>query len=254
MATLHIPTPLRPYAGGQRHIEVGAANVDDALQELVGVHPDLKTHLFTEEGELRRFVNVFVNDENSRDLNGGATLIQPGDTVLILPSIAGGKHKPASPALSKVDHAALRTNQAFIIGLSLAAYIANVPLLAGLVSLAMLLGTLVGRPGFGFVYSGFFKPLGLLKPEVIADNPEPHRFAQGFGTVVLLGGVVALLAGNPGLGWALVWLVIFLAALNLFAGFCAGCAVYYWLNRLGVPGFTKAAPQGTFPGMRPRTD
>ncbi|MBX3045924.1 MAG: DUF4395 family protein [Anaerolineales bacterium] len=252
MATLHIPTPLRPYAGGQRQIEVGAANVDAALQELVAAHPDLKKHLFTEEGELRRFVNVFVNDENSRDFNGGATAIQPGDTVLILPSIAGGKGKPASTKLSKVDHAALRTNQAFIIGLSLAAFIANVPLLAGLVSLAMLLGALVVRPAFGFVYSGFFKPLGLLDPEVLADNPEPHRFAQGFGALVLLAGFAALLAGNAGLGWALVWLVIGLAALNLFAGFCAGCAVYYWLNRLGAPGFAKAAPQGTFPGMRPR--
>ncbi len=252
MATLHIPTPLRPYAGGQRHIEVGAANVHGALQELVSAHPDLKKHLFTEEGELRRFVNVFVNDENSRDLNGGETAIQPNDTVLILPSIAGGKGSPASTKLSKVDHAALRTNQAFIIGLSLAAYIANVPLLAGLVGLVMLVATLVGQPGFGFAYRGFFKPLGLLKPDVIADNPEPHRFAQGFGSVVLLGGFAALLAGNAGLGWGLVWLVIFLAALNLFAGFCAGCAMYYWFNRLGLPGFAKSAPHGTFPGMRPK--
>ncbi len=62
-----------------------------------------------------------------------------------------------------------------------------------------------------------------------------------------------LFLGAAGTGWALTWLVMVLAALNLFAGFCAGCAVYYWLNRLRVPGFLKAPPAGTFPGMRPRS-
>jgi hypothetical protein len=91
-----------------------------------------------------------------------------------------------------------------------------------------------------------------VKPDVLADNPEPHRFAQGFGAVVLAAGAIALFAGLPLLGWSLVWLVIALAALNLFAGFCAGCAVYYWLNRLNVPGFVQSPPEGTFPGMRPK--
>jgi len=54
------------------------------------------------------------------------------------------------------------------------------------------------------------------------------------------------------LGWGLVWVVIALAALNLFGAFCVGCAVYYWLNRLKVPGFVKSPPAGTFPGMRPK--
>jgi hypothetical protein len=93
--------------------------------------------------------------------------------------------------------------------------------------------------------------LGLLKPDLIPDNPEPHRFAQGLGALVLLGGVAAFLAGLPSLGWGLVWLVIALAALNLFGGFCAGCAVYYWFNRLGLPGFSQSPPPGTFPGRRP---
>lgn len=252
MATLRIPSPLRPYADGKQEIRIHAPDVDGALQELVSNYPALQKHLFTQEGELRQYVNVFVNDENSRDLQGGQTHIDPSDTLLILPSIAGGKGKAASNSLSKVDHAALRTNQAFIIGLSLAAFVADVPLLAGLVGLGMLVGTLLGKPAFGFIYQRLFKPLGWLKPEMLADNPEPHRFAQGFGSVVLLGGFAALLAGNAGLGWGLVWLVIFLAALNLFAGFCAGCAMYYWLHRLGVPGFRKAAPQGVFPGLRPK--
>ena len=60
------------------------------------------------------------------------------------------------------------------------------------------------------------------------------------------------LLGASGLGWGLVWLVAALAALNAFGGFCVGCAVYYWLNRLQIPGFRKAPPAGTFPGMRPQ--
>jgi len=65
-------------------------------------------------------------------------------------------------------------------------------------------------------------------------------------------GIVSLGLGAVGLGWGLVWVVIALAALNLFGAFCVGCAVYYWLNRLKVPGFVKSPPAGTFPGMRPK--
>jgi hypothetical protein len=72
------------------------------------------------------------------------------------------------------------------------------------------------------------------------------------GAAVLTAGVVALLAGAGWLGWGLVWLVIGLAALNLFVGFCAGCAVYYWLARMAVPGFVQSPPEDTFPGMRPK--
>jgi hypothetical protein len=74
-------------------------------------------------------------------------------------------------------------------------------------------------------------------PRVIVDNPEPHRFAQGLGGVFVALAVAALLLGQPLAGWILVWLVIVLAALNLFLNFCAGCFLYYQLNRLGMPGF-----------------
>ena len=154
--------------------------------------------------------------------------------------------------LQKVDHSALRVNQSFIIGLNILAFILNLPWLALIVTLAMAIGTALKVPGFGFVYKYVLKPRGWVKPDVIADNPEPHRFAQGLGAVVMAAGVSALFAGVSPLGWGLVWLVIALAALNLLAGFCAGCAVYYWLNRLNVPGFVKAPPTGTFPGMRPK--
>ncbi len=157
-----------------------------------------------------------------------------------------------APALQKVDHAALRVNQSFIIGLSIVAFILASPWIALFVALVMAYGTLRRQPGFKLAYTGLLKPRGWVKPDVINDNSEPHVFAQGFGAVVLGLGVAALFAGLPALGWALVWLVIALAALNLFVGFCAGCAVYYWLNRLNLPGFAKAPPQGTLPGMRPK--
>jgi hypothetical protein len=155
--------------------------------------------------------------------------------------------------LVKVDHSSLKVNQAFIIGLSILAFVLNAPWLAGAVGLVMAIGMILKVPGFGFLYRTTLKPLGWVKPDILMDNPEPHRFAQGLGSIFLLAGTLALYLGAPALGWGLVWLVIALAALNLFGGFCAGCMVYYWLSRLSVPGFYKAPRAGTFPGMRPRT-
>ena len=154
--------------------------------------------------------------------------------------------------MSKVDHSALRVNQTFIVGLLIAAFVANAAWLVAFVMLVMAYGTARQQPGFKVIYTSLLKPRGWVKPDVVNDNPEPHVFAQGFGAVVLLGAVVSLFSGFATPGWALTWLVIALAALNLFAGFCAGCAVYYWLNRLHLPGFTKTPPTGTFPGMRPK--
>jgi len=140
-----------------------------------------------------------------------------------------------SEQLGKVDHSSLRVNQAVIILALLAAFIFDLPWLTAAVALIMLVGT------------------GIVKQHVLADNPEPHRFAQGFGGVVAAVSSALLFLGASAAGWALVWLVIVLASLNLFVGFCAGCAVYYWLNRMQVPGFLKEPPTETFPGMRPRS-
>ncbi len=153
--------------------------------------------------------------------------------------------------LENVDHTALKTNQALIITLNVIAFILDIPWLALIVATVMTIGTFRKTPGFGFIYRAL-KPTGWPRPDVLMDNPEPHRFAQGFGAVVMWAGSAALYTGLSILGWGLVWLVVALAALNLFAGFCVGCAVYYWLNRLNLPGFSKSPPAGTFPGMRPR--
>lgn len=154
--------------------------------------------------------------------------------------------------LKKIDHSAMTVNQVIIILLNIVAFVLNQPWLAALVTAGMLVGTLLGVPGFGFVYKYAAKPAGLVKPHVLLDNPEPHRFAQGLGGVFMLGGSLALFAGLSVLGWGLVWMVAALAALNAFGGFCAGCFIYYWLTRFGVPGFSKNPPAGTFPGMRPK--
>lgn len=156
-----------------------------------------------------------------------------------------------SENLHKVDHAALRVNQITIITLNILAFVLDLPWLAALVALAMVLGTVLKSPGFGLIYRSILKPAGLVKPDVLLDNPEPHRFAQGLGGAFMLAGSLALWAGYALLGWGLVWIVTALAALNAFGGFCVGCAVYYWLSRLSVPGFHKSPPTGTFPGKRP---
>ena len=154
--------------------------------------------------------------------------------------------------LRKIDHSAMKTSQVTIVLLNILAFIFNLSWLAGIVTLVMLVGTLVGVPGFGFVYRLAIKPLGWMKPNIQLDHSEPHRFAQGFGGVVMLAGVIALSSGASILGWGLVWLVAALAGLNAFGGFCVGCFVYYWLSRLKVPGFTQSPPPDTFPGMRPK--
>jgi hypothetical protein len=157
-----------------------------------------------------------------------------------------------SEYLQKIDHSALRVNQAMIILLSILAFIFDRPWLALLVALVMGIGTLLNIPGFGLIYWRLLKPLGWVKADLLLDNPEPHRFAQGLGSAFMLAASLAFWLQTSTLGWALVWLVVALAALNLFAGFCAGCLVYYWLTRLNVPGFRKSPPEGTFPGMRPK--
>ncbi len=141
----------------------------------------------------------------------------------------------------KVDHSALKVNQTLIIALLALAFVFNSVWLVVFVAAVMLIGTIVPELAlFKRIYRHILRPAGLVKPNVIVDNPEPHRFAQGFGGVVLLIAIAALFAGASVAGWALVTLVIVLAALNLFLGFCAGCFVYYQLNKLGVPGFVRA--------------
>jgi molybdopterin converting factor small subunit len=85
-----IPTPLRPYAGKQESVDLQAATVAEALSALTARFAELRRHLFADDGRLRSFVNVYVNDEDIRYLQKDQTSVKEGDTISIVPSIAGG--------------------------------------------------------------------------------------------------------------------------------------------------------------------
>ncbi|HEY0671292.1 MAG TPA: ubiquitin-like small modifier protein 1 [Longimicrobiales bacterium] len=90
MALVRIPTALRDYTGGCAELSVSADTVGRALHSLSAEYPQLRRHLYTERGELRSYVNVFVNEDDVRTLNGLETTMRTDDTLLIVPSIAGG--------------------------------------------------------------------------------------------------------------------------------------------------------------------
>jgi len=90
MAKVLIPTPLRQFAAGNDSVEITGATVGDILDQLTTQHPDLRKNLFNDEGKLRSFVNVYLNDEDIRYLGKGATAAKDSDTISIVPSIAGG--------------------------------------------------------------------------------------------------------------------------------------------------------------------
>ena len=88
--TITIPTPLRQFADGQSEIQIDARTAGEALDKLTSTHTELRRHLFNDQNALRNFVNVYVNDEDIRHANGPDTPVNEGDTILIVPSIAGG--------------------------------------------------------------------------------------------------------------------------------------------------------------------
>ena len=88
--TIHIPTPLRRFTSEQGEVQVDGGTVGDALKELTRRFPSLERHLYNDQGVLRSFVNVFLNDDDVRHLARDATPVKPGDTLSIIPSIAGG--------------------------------------------------------------------------------------------------------------------------------------------------------------------
>lgn len=91
MPTLRIPTPLRAYTGGQSEIQVQGQQVSAALQNLVGQYPALQPHLFSPDGKLRPYVNLFLEQDNIKDLQGLDTPLGENDRLLLIPSIAGGR-------------------------------------------------------------------------------------------------------------------------------------------------------------------
>src|SRR5438552_102769 len=115
MAKILIPTPLRQYTGKQDSVDVKGTTVGDALQLLTSQYADLRRHLYTDEGKLRSFVNVYVNDEDIRYLNKDATPLKDADTVSIVPSIAGGSAGVAAPPIALNKDEILRYSRHLIM-------------------------------------------------------------------------------------------------------------------------------------------
>ena len=90
MATIKIPPVLRPSVGGEKELAAGGGNVGEVLRELASEHPATQSQLFGPDGGLNRYVNVYLNDEDVRVLEGLDTTVGEGDTLVILPAMAGG--------------------------------------------------------------------------------------------------------------------------------------------------------------------
>jgi sulfur-carrier protein adenylyltransferase/sulfurtransferase len=115
MAKILIPTPLRQYTAKQDSVHLQGATVGEVLQSLTSQYADLRRHLYTDEGKLRSFVNVYVNDDDIRYLNKEATPLKEGDTVSIVPSIAGGSAGVAAPPVSLSKEEILRYSRHLIM-------------------------------------------------------------------------------------------------------------------------------------------
>jgi MoaD family protein len=90
MAIVRIPPVLRPQTGGEAEVDVTGSTVGEVLRALTSAHPDTESQLFGADGDLNRYVNVYLNDEDVRVLQGLETGVSDGDTVVILPAMAGG--------------------------------------------------------------------------------------------------------------------------------------------------------------------
>ena len=141
----------------------------------------------------------------------------------------------------QVDHNIIRTNQAFTITLLALAFVLDLPALAAFNAVVIVITALFPPLGlYTRLDRHLLLPAGIVKPDIHTDNPEPHRFASLVGGTCTLLGFILIIAGAEIVGWLLIGMVVVLASLNLFASWCAGCMMYYWLNKLGIPGFDHA--------------
>jgi hypothetical protein len=144
-----------------------------------------------------------------------------------------------------LDASALRFNQMSIITLVLLGFITDQRAVPGFVAVVMVAGSILPPLGlFKQAYFRIIKPLKLMTPDLVDDSPVPHQFAQLLGGIMLGVGTGFLYGGFSVAGWTLAWIVVFLAAANVFWGFCAGCFIYYQLARLHVPGFRHSEVDG----------
>jgi Domain of unknown function (DUF4395) len=136
----------------------------------------------------------------------------------------------------RVDTNLGKFSQGSTVVLTALAFLFQQPAIVLITAIIMALSAFVPEISpYRLLYKGVVVPLGLLKPRVVEDDPNPHRFAQGVGTVFLVASTLILFFTPLAiLGWILDLIVFVLAAINLTVGFCAGCFVYYHLGRLGL--------------------
>jgi uncharacterized membrane protein YhaH (DUF805 family) len=140
-------------------------------------------------------------------------------------------------ATKPFDRTTLRVNQAFIITFLVVGFLLNQPVFVVFIAAVMAIGTAFPQAAlFQRLYRDVLRPAKLLQPDLHAEDPAPHRFAQGMGAGVLILALIGFIVGALSLGWALTIVVIVLAAVNLVFGFCAGCFVYFQLQRFGLIG------------------
>ena len=138
----------------------------------------------------------------------------------------------------RIDRNTLRTNQAFIVGLTVLAFVLGAEVGRWVIlgtALVLALGT--AHPAFALfkqVHQRLLRPAGILGPRVEPEDPMPHQFAQAVGAVFLFAATIALFSNATTTGWVLSWIVTALAFVNLTVSFCAGCFVYYQLDRVGM--------------------
>jgi hypothetical protein len=138
----------------------------------------------------------------------------------------------------RVDRNTLRTNQAFIVGLTVLAFVINGDVGAAIVlatGLVMAAGTIhEGFALFKQAHRRVLLPLGIVGRDVRTEDPMPHQFAQAVGAAFLFAAAAALAAGLAPLGWGLNFVVTALAFVNLTVQFCVGCFFYFQLDRRGM--------------------
>src|SRR3977135_211730 len=115
MAKILIPTPLRQYAGKQDAVQLAGKTVSEVLHSLTSQYADLRRHLYNDEGKLRSFVNVYVNDDDIRYLEKEATPLKDSDVISIVPSIAGGSAGVAAPPVTLSKEEILRYSRHLIM-------------------------------------------------------------------------------------------------------------------------------------------
>ncbi|HEY5003416.1 MAG TPA: DUF4395 domain-containing protein [Ktedonobacteraceae bacterium] len=146
----------------------------------------------------------------------------------------------------RVDTHLAKFTQACVVVLTAVAFILQWPVLTLITMLCMGISAFAPAASpFRLLYRNIVLPLHLLKPRIVEDDPAPHRFAQGVGTLFLIAATLVLFFTHvPVLGWILDLIVFVLAGINLTVGFCAGCFVYYHLGRLGI--LPKVRYEGSF--------